>query len=131
MEGKKYFATGRRKSAVARVWMEPGNGTIIINTRSIDEFFGGLEFKKAEVRQPLELCDLADKYNIHVNVQGGGLTGQAQAIRHGIARTLLIIDEELRGTLKEAYLLTRDSRKVERKKYGLKKARKRFQFSKR
>jgi len=131
MEGKKYFATGRRKSAVARVWMEPGNGTIIINTRSIDEFFGGLEFKKAEVRQPLELCDLADKYNIHVNVQGGGLTGQAQAIRHGIARTLLIINEELRGTLKEAYLLTRDSRKVERKKYGLKKARKRFQFSKR
>ncbi len=131
MEGKKYFATGRRKTSVARVWMEPGNGTIIINTRSIDEFFGGLEFKKAEVRQPLELCDVADKYNVHVNVQGGGLTGQAQAIRHGIARTLLVIDEALRGTLKEAYLLTRDSRKVERKKYGLKKARKRFQFSKR
>jgi small subunit ribosomal protein S9 len=131
MEGKKYFATGRRKTAVARVWMEPGNGTIIINTRSIDDFFGGLEFKKAEVRQPLELCDVADKYNVHVNVQGGGLTGQAQAIRHGIARTLTIIDAELRGTLKEAYLLTRDPRKVERKKYGMKKARKRFQFSKR
>jgi small subunit ribosomal protein S9 len=131
MEGKKYFATGRRKTSIARVWMEPGNGTIIINTRSIDDFFGGLEFKKAEVRQPLELCDLAEKYNVHVNVHGGGLTGQAQAIRHGIARTLLVIDETLRGTLKEAYLLTRDSRKVERKKYGLKKARKRFQFSKR
>ena len=131
MEGKKYFATGRRKTSVARVWMEPGNGTIIINTRSIDDFFGGLEFKKAEVRQPLELCDVADKYNVHVNVQGGGLTGQAQAIRHGIARTLTIIDAELRGTLKEAYLLTRDPRKVERKKYGMKKAHKRFQFSKR
>ena len=131
MEGKKYFATGRRKSSVARVWMEPGNGTILINKRSLDDFFGGLEFKKATVRQPLELCGVADKYNVHINVQGGGITGQAQAIRHGIARTLTIIDEETRGTLKEAFLLTRDSRKVERKKYGLKKARKRFQFSKR
>lgn len=131
MEGKKYFATGRRKTSVARVWMEPGNGAITINARSIDDFFGGLEFKKAEVRHPMELCGVVDKYNVHINVQGGGITGQAQAIRHGIARTLIIIDEALRGTLKEAYLLTRDSRKVERKKYGLKKARKRFQFSKR
>jgi len=131
MEGKKFFATGRRKTSVARVWMEPGNGAITINTRTIDDFFGGLEFKKAEVRQPLELCGGGDKYNVHINVQGGGITGQAQAIRHGIARTLIIIDEALRGTLKGAFLLTRDPRKVERKKYGLKKARKRFQFSKR
>jgi small subunit ribosomal protein S9 len=131
MEGKKFFATGRRKTSVARVWMEPGNGAITINTRSIDDFFGGLEFKKAEVRQPLELCGVGDKYNVHINVQGGGITGQAQAIRHGIARTLTIIDETMRGTLKGAFLLTRDPRKVERKKYGLKKARKRFQFSKR
>jgi small subunit ribosomal protein S9 len=131
MEGKKYFATGRRKTSVARVWMEPGNGVITINTRSMDDFFGGLEFKKATVRQPLELCGVVDKYNVHINVQGGGITGQAQAIRHGIARTLTIIDEAMHGTLKKAFLLTRDSRKVERKKYGLKKARKRFQFSKR
>jgi len=131
MEGKKYFATGRRKTSVARVWMEPGSGAITINKRTMDDFFGGLEFKKATVRQPLELCGVADKYNVHINVQGGGITGQAQAIRHGIARTLTIINEEMRGTLKKALLLTRDSRKTERKKYGLKKARKRFQFSKR
>ena len=81
--------------------------------------------------QPLELCGVVDKYNVHINVQGGGITGQAQAIRHGIARTLTIIDEATRGTLKKAFLLTRDSRKTERKKYGLKKARRRFQFSKR
>jgi len=131
MEGKKYFATGRRKTSVARVWMESGNGAITINKRTMDDFFGGLEFKKATVRQPLELCGVADKYNVHINVQGGGITGQAQAIRHGIARTLTAIDEEMRGTLKKAFLLTRDSRKTERKKYGLKKARRRFQFSKR
>jgi len=131
MEGKKHFATGRRKTSIARVWMEPGNGSITINQRSIDDFFGGLETKKMVVQQPLELTEMLDKYNIHANVCGGGLTGQAEAIRHGIARTLLTIDPELRGTLKKAGLLTRDPRETERKKYGQPGARKRFQFSKR
>ena len=131
MEGKKHFATGRRKTSIARVWMEPGNGSITINQRSIDDFFGGLETKKMVVQQPLELTEMLEKYNIHANVCGGGLTGQAEAIRHGIARTLLTIDPALRGTLKKAGLLTRDARETERKKYGQPGARKRFQFSKR
>ena len=113
MEGKKYFATGKRKTSVARVWMEPGEGKISINTRTLEDYFGGLSTKKAAVRQPLEL------------------TGQAEAIRHGIARTLISINPEYRSILKKASLLTRDSRKKERKKYGLKGARKRFQYSKR
>ena len=131
MEGKKYFATGKRKTSVARVWMEPGEGKISINTRTLEDYFGGLSTKKAAVRQPLELTDFNDKYDIHVNVHGGGLTGQAEAIRHGIARTLISFNTEYRSILKKASLLTRDSRKKERKKYGLKGARKRFQYSKR
>ena len=131
MEGKKYFATGKRKSSIARVWMEPGEGKITINNRSIDDYFGGLDIKKAVIRQPLEVTDFSEKYDIFVNVQGGGLTGQSDAIRHGIAKTLLTINPELREILKKTSLLTRDSREKERKKYGLRGARRRFQYSKR
>ncbi|MEI6128228.1 MAG: 30S ribosomal protein S9 [Pseudomonadota bacterium] len=131
MEGKKYFATGRRKTSVARVWLEPGDGKVTINRKSIDIYFGGLEIKKDYVRQPLELTNLSNKYNIHVNVRGGGVTGQAEAIRHGIARTLTLINPELRSILKKASLLTRDPRIVERKKYGQRGARRRYQYSKR
>ena len=131
MEGKKYFATGRRKTSVARVWMEPGDGSIFVNNKKLDDYFGGLINKKMAVKQPLVLADAAGSYNVHVNVQGGGFTGQAEAIRHGIAQTLTKINPDLRPVLKKASLLTRDPRKTERKKYGLKGARKRFQYSKR
>jgi small subunit ribosomal protein S9 len=131
MEGKKYYATGRRKTSVARVRMEPGQGAITINDRSLDEFFGGLITKKVAIRQPLVLTNFNEKYDLKVNVHGGGPTGQAEAIRHGIARTLIIFNPEYRAVLKRAGLLSRDPRKKERKKYGLKGARKRFQYSKR
>lgn len=131
MEGKQYFATGRRKTSVARVWMEPGNGTIIVNNRSLDDFFGGLGSKKDMVRLPLELTNTTTKYNVHANVCGGGITGQAEAVRHAIARTLTLMHPELKTILKKASLLTRDPRIVERKKYGQVGARKRFQYSKR
>lgn len=131
MHGKKLFATGRRKTAIARVWMEPGDGKITINSRTIDEYFGGLDMKKAVVYQPLELTEVKGNYNVNVNVRGGGMTGQAEAIRHGIARTLLLLDPEHRVVLKKADLLSRDSREKERKKYGLRGARRRFQYSKR
>ncbi len=131
MEGKKYFATGKRKTSIARVWMEPGDGKITINSRTIDAYFGGLNTKKAIVRQPLVLTDSNAAYNVHVNVFGGGPNGQAEAIRHGIAKTLILINPDCRTVLKKASLLTRDPRIKERKKYGLKGARKRFQYSKR
>jgi small subunit ribosomal protein S9 len=131
MEEKRYYATGKRKSAVARVWMKPGEGKIIINNRTVDEYFGGLDAKKATIIQPLKLTDLNDQYDIFVNVHGGGLTGQAEAIRHGIAKTVILINPGLRLVLKKTSLLTRDSRIKERQKYGLKGARKRFQYSKR
>lgn len=131
MEGKKHFATGRRKCSVARVWIQPGKGDITINARPLDEYFNGLPTKKQIVRQPLELVQFDSKHDVFVNVYGGGLTGQAEAIRHGISRTLLKINPEYRTALKRASLLTRDSRIVERKKYGQPGARKRFQFSKR
>jgi small subunit ribosomal protein S9 len=131
MEQKKYYATGKRKTSVARVWMEPGKGKVTINKRSMDDYFGGLITKKSAIMLPLELTDLKENYDVFVNVFGGGLTGQAEAIRHGISKTLIIIKPELRSILKKASLLTRDPRKKERKKYGLKGARKRFQFSKR
>ena len=131
MEGKKYFATGKRKTAIARVWMEPGNGKISINKRTVDDYFGGLSTKKAAVRLPLQLTDVEGRYDTYINVQGGGLTGQAEAIRHGISKTLLMIDPEFRAILKKASLITRDSRIKERQKYGLAGARKRFQYSKR
>ena len=126
-----YWGTGRRKSAIARVRLIPGgDGSIIINKKTIDEYFG-LETLKLIVRQPLVLTDSLTKFDVLVNVCGGGYTGQAGAIRHGISRALLEADEALRPALKKEGFLTRDSRKKERKKYGLKKARRAPQFSKR
>ncbi len=127
---QKYYGTGRRKSSVARVYLMPGSGNITVNKRSLDEYFG-LETLKVIVRQPLAATDTASKYDVLVNVRGGGYTGQAGAIRHGIARALLTVDEEFRPTLKKAGYLTRDPRMKERKKYGLKAARRAPQFSKR
>ena len=126
-----YWGTGRRKKAIARVRLIPaGDGAITINKKSLDEYFG-LDTLKFIVRQPLELLEVSAKYDVIVNVCGGGFTGQAGAIRHGIARALLEAESESRGALKKAGFLTRDSRMKERKKYGLKKARRAPQFSKR
>ena len=125
-----YYATGRRKSSSARVYLRPGKGDITINNRSIDAFFGR-ETSRMVVRQPLELTELLEKFDIMVNVSGGGITGQAGAIRHGITRALIEYDEALRSPLRKAGFVTRDARQVERKKIGLHKARKRPQYSKR
>ena len=125
-----YYGTGRRKHSVARVRVYPGSGNITINGRNIDEYFG-LETLKLIVRQPLNLTDTSDKFDIICTVTGGGVTGQAGAIRHGLSRALLVYDPELRPTLKKAGFLTRDPRMKERKKYGLKAARRAPQFSKR
>ncbi len=130
MASVQYYGTGRRKKSVARVRLVPGNGAIVINKRDIDDYFG-LETLKVVVRQPLELTKTNGKFDVLVNVQGGGFTGQAGAIRHGIARALLEVDEEYRSLLKAAGYLTRDPRMKERKKYGLKAARRAPQFSKR
>ena len=130
-ETAKFYGTGRRKSSIARVYLLPGTGKITINKRDIDTYFG-LETLKVVVRQPLELTNTADKFDVLVNVHGGGFTGQAGAIRHGISRALLQADsDEYRPSLKKAGFLTRDSRMKERKKYGLKAARRAPQFSKR
>ena len=126
----KFYGTGRRKSSIARVYLVPGTGKITINKRSIDEYFG-LETLKVIVRQPLVATETADKFDVLVNVHGGGTTGQAGAIRHGIARALCQADADFRPVLKAAGFLTRDSRMKERKKYGLKSARRAPQFSKR
>ena len=125
-----YYGTGRRKSSVARVYLVPGKGNITINKRDIDDYFG-LETLKVIVRQPLVATETVDKYDVKVTVKGGGYTGQAGAVRHGIARALLQVDEEFRPTLKKAGYLTRDPRMKERKKYGLKSGRSAPQFSKR
>lgn len=125
-----YFGTGRRKSSVARVRLMPGEGNIMINGRTLDEYFG-YETQKREVMRPLTITETLGRYDVIVKVEGGGFTGQAGAIRHGISRALLKVDLELRPTLKAAGFLTRDSRMKERKKYGLKAARKAPQFSKR
>ena len=125
-----YFATGRRKKSVARVELLPGNGTVTINDKSIDEYFG-LETLKLIVRQPLELTGNAGKFDVNCKVTGGGFTGQAGAIRHGISRALVEADPDSKATLKQGGFLTRDPRMKERKKYGLKKARRAPQFSKR
>ncbi len=130
MADTKYYGTGRRKSSVARVYLVPGTGKITINKRDIDEFFG-LDTLKLIVRQPLELTETTGKYDVLVNVNGGGFTGQAGAIRHGISRALLEVDADFRPALKKAGFLTRDPRMKERKKYGLKGARRAPQFSKR
>ena len=130
MASEKYYGTGRRKSSVARVYLVPGTGKVTINKKDMDEYFG-LETLKIIVRQPLEATNMADKFDVIVNVKGGGFTGQAGAIRHGIARALNKYDLDLRPTLKKAGYLTRDPRMKERKKYGLKKTRRAPQFSKR
>ena len=130
MATTKYYGTGRRKSSVARVYLVPGTGNITINKRDIDEYLG-LETLKVVVRQPLVATETVDKFDVIVTVKGGGYTGQAGAIRHGIARALLQVDGEYRPTLKAAGYLTRDPRMKERKKYGLKAARRAPQFSKR
>ncbi|MGD9019794.1 MAG: 30S ribosomal protein S9 [Desulfuromonadales bacterium] len=130
MAEQKFYATGRRKSSVARVWMKPGTGEITINKRTMDEYFGR-PTSKMVVRQPLELTDNIGKFDIDVNVCGGGPSGQAGAIKHGITKALLEVDPELRASLKKAGFITRDSRIKERKKYGRRGARRSFQFSKR
>ena len=130
MANVQYCGTGRRKKSVARVRLVPGTGAITINKRDLDDYFG-LETLKVVVRQPLELTKTTDKFDVLINVQGGGFTGQAGAIRHGIARALLEVDEEYRAVLKAEGYLTRDPRMKERKKYGLKAARRAPQFSKR
>ena len=130
MATDKFYGTGRRKSSVARVYLVPGTGKITINKRDIDEYFG-LETLKVIVRQPLVATDNTSKFDVLVNVDGGGYTGQAGAIRHGISRALLQVDDEYRTILKKEGFLTRDPRMKERKKYGLKAARRAPQFSKR
>ena len=130
MASERYYGTGRRKKSIARVYLTPGTGNIVINKRTIDEYFG-LETLKVVVRQALEATDTTDKFDVQVNVHGGGFTGQAGAIRHGIARALCEADQEYRPVLKKAGFLTRDPRMKERKKYGLKAARRARQFSKR
>jgi len=130
MADQRFYATGRRKSSVARVWIKPGSGDIVVNKRPLDEYFGR-ETSKMIVRQPFTLTDNAGKFDVYVNVCGGGASGQAGAIKHGITRALLVADAELRGTLKKAGFVTRDSWVKERKKYGRRGARRSFQFSKR
>jgi small subunit ribosomal protein S9 len=123
-------ATGKRKTAVARVWMKPGQGVIIINRKPMEQYITR-EIDRLLIKQPLVLTDTLGKFDIQVNVRGGGISGQADAIRHGVSRALLIINPDFRPVLKKAQLLTRDSRVKERKKYGLRSARARYQYSKR
>ena len=130
MTSEVHYATGRRKTSSARVYLTKGDGEISVNDRALDVYFGR-KVAQMLVLQPLELTNLSEKVNLNIKVQGGGNFGQAGAIRHGISRALISFDEELRGQLKKAGLLTRDSRRVERKKPGLAKARKSKQFSKR
>jgi small subunit ribosomal protein S9 len=125
-----YYGTGRRKTSTARVHIAPGNGKIVINDRTIDEFFGR-ETGRMIVRQPLEVAQLANKFDVSAQVEGGGITGQAGAIRHGITRALIAYDEALRKPLRQAGFVTRDAREVERKKVGRRKARRGTQYSKR
>jgi len=126
----KFYGTGRRKNAVAKVWLTPGSGQFSINKRGLSEYFGKKTLEMI-VRQPLELTSMLDKFDVIATVIGGGTTGQAGAVRHGIARALVQADSELRPPLKSAGFITRDPRMKERRKYGLKKARKASQFSKR
>jgi small subunit ribosomal protein S9 len=126
----KYYGTGKRKSSIARVWLTPGTGIITVNTKTIDAYFGR-ETSKMVIRQPLELTENVNKFDIYVTVKGGGDSGQAGAIKHGITKALLEVDVAYRAALKAAGFITRDSRVKERKKYGKAAARKSFQFSKR
>lgn len=130
MSATQYYGTGRRKTSTARVFVKAGSGSIVVNQRPLDIYFGR-ETARMVVRQPLELVEMTDKFDIYVTVKGGGTTGQAGAIRHGITRALMQLDETLRPSLRAAGFVTRDARKVERKKVGLRKARRKPQFSKR
>lgn len=130
MAAATFYGTGKRKSSIARVWIKPGTGNIVVNKKSLDEYFGR-ETSKMIVKQPLELTENLDKFDINVTVSGGGDMGQAGAIKHGITKALLGADDALRGSLKKAGFITRDSRVKERKKYGKAAARRSFQFSKR
>lgn len=130
MADTQYYGTGRRKSSTARVFLRAGAGNILINKRSIEEYFGR-ETARMVVRQPLELVEMVEKFDLYITVKGGGTTGQAGAIRHGITRALMEYDESFRPAFRKAGYVTRDARKVERKKVGLHKARKRPQYSKR
>ena len=130
MAQNQYYGTGRRKTSTARVFLKAGSGNIVINQRSITEYFGR-ETARMVVNQPLELLEATDKYDLYITVAGGGIGGQAGAIRHGITRALIASDETLKPALRQAGFVTRDAREVERKKLGLRKARKRPQFSKR
>jgi len=127
---QKWYGTGRRKESAARVWISPGAGEVVVNKRTLDEYFGR-EVLKMILQQPLDIVEQRGKINIRVNVSGGGLAGQAGAIRHGLTRALIAMNPEYRSALKKAGFVTRDPRAVERKKYGRPGARKRFQFSKR
>ena len=130
MAENQYYSTGRRKSSTARVFMKSGSGNITINRRSLDDYFGR-QTARMIVRQPLEVVDMMENFDINISVSGGGNSGQAGAIRHGITRALIKYDDTFRSSLRRAGLVTRDAREVERKKIGLHKARKRPQFSKR
>lgn len=130
MAATKYYGTGKRKSSIARVWLTPGTGVITVNSKGIDDYFGR-ETSKMVIRQPLELTENMGKFDIYVTVRGGGDSGQAGAIKHGITKALLEVDAAYRAPLKQAGFITRDSRVKERKKYGKAAARKSFQFSKR
>ncbi|MGW8223070.1 MAG: 30S ribosomal protein S9 [Syntrophobacteria bacterium] len=130
MSEERYYATGRRKTSVARVWLMPGEGKVSINKRPIDDYLKR-ETAKMIIRQPLELTETLGKFDVYVNVRGGGISGQAGAIKHGISRALLAVNPDFRPLLKKSGFLTRDSRVKERKKYGQPGARKRFQYSKR
>lgn len=130
MANEQYYGTGRRKSSAARVFLRPGSGNITINQKPIDQFFGR-ETSRMVVRQPLELTQLGDRFDVYVTVTGGGMTGQAGAIRLGLTRALMEYDDSLRSDLRKAGFVTRDAREVERKKVGLHKARKATQYSKR
>jgi len=129
-EGTRYYDTGKRKSAIARVWLMPGNGKITVNRRPLELYFP-LETHKTLIQEPFRITQTLGQYDALITIRGGGISGQAAAIRHGISKSLLHIDAALRPALKQAGFLTRDSRVKERKKYGQKKARKRFQYSKR
>jgi len=131
MAKMQYAGTGRRKSSIARVRLIPGKGNITVNGKSLDEYFGGLEILKNEVKRPLQLVGAEEKFDVVARVAGGGTTGQCGALRHGISRALCMADEANRPALKAAGFMTRDPRMKERKKYGLKKARRASQFSKR
>lgn len=131
MAERKIYATGKRKTAVARVWIVPGSGAVMVNQKSLDDYFGGLVDSKAKVETPFRVTDTIGKFDVMATLSGGGMSAQSEALRHGIAKALLEVQGDYRHPLKKAGLLTRDSRVKERKKYGKKSARASFQFSKR